>query len=463
MHVYNARLGAWLRLATCAFAVTLTACGDSPSESVARVPARLDVVSGNTQEAVVGTELPEPLVVRVTDDRGKPLAGQVVNFRVVSGGGSVFAGTAQTNAQGEARERWTLGTSTAPADSQRVEVRAVDPTTGAAIVFGSFNATAKAGAAAEVVPLGSPALTSAAGTTLADSVAVRVLDRFRNPVPGQSVTWSVTAGGGTVDAATSTTNSAGVARAAWTLGTRAGDAQTLSATAGSLPAATLTATVTSGPAAAISRASVDGGTFTVNASRTLLAKVVDRYGNPVRGAQVSWTVESGGGKLGAATTTTDAGGFASVGWNLGTVPGQQAASAAIAGAEGSPATYTATAVAGPPEALRFRVHPTDSRAEVPISPQVQVELLDAYGNLSTSGSYSVMLRAAPTSTIGWIKESPTSTHVTTVSSGGVVLFSTVSIRLQTPQQGVFRLVATMFHPSGTGNFSAESNSFNVTP
>ncbi|HEX9936136.1 MAG TPA: hypothetical protein VGB15_03410, partial [Longimicrobium sp.] len=80
---------------------------DSPSDVRAGPPARLDVVAGNNQQGTVARELASPLVVRVVDAAGKAVRGQVVNFVVVSGGGSVFAGTAVTNHDGVAQERWT--------------------------------------------------------------------------------------------------------------------------------------------------------------------------------------------------------------------------------------------------------------------------------------------------------------------------------------------------------------------
>ena len=112
-----------------------------------RAPTDVDVggivlliVSGNGQSGPSNTELPDPLVVKVTKPNGNPLKGQIVNFVVVEGGGSVFAGVAQTNTQGVAQEFWTLG---APGP-QTLEVRAVDPATGAKLVFGTFTATALA-------------------------------------------------------------------------------------------------------------------------------------------------------------------------------------------------------------------------------------------------------------------------------------------------------------------------------
>ena len=59
---------------------------DSPTEpDETHIPASLDIVAGNSQEGVVGTELANPLVVRVEDASGNPVAGQLVNFRVTAG------------------------------------------------------------------------------------------------------------------------------------------------------------------------------------------------------------------------------------------------------------------------------------------------------------------------------------------------------------------------------------------
>jgi hypothetical protein len=62
------------------------------------------VVSGDAQSGVIGLELPKPIVIQALDKRGKPISGQLVNFRVVGGGGSVYAGASSTNRDGLAQE-----------------------------------------------------------------------------------------------------------------------------------------------------------------------------------------------------------------------------------------------------------------------------------------------------------------------------------------------------------------------
>jgi hypothetical protein len=117
------------------------ACGSS-TEPGGGPAASIVVVSGGGQQAEVGTELPSAVVVKARDASDRPIPGQLINFVVVGGGGSVFAGSAETNAQGEARERWTLGT---VAGEQVLEARAVDQSSGNPLVFGRIRATAVPG------------------------------------------------------------------------------------------------------------------------------------------------------------------------------------------------------------------------------------------------------------------------------------------------------------------------------
>ena len=201
------------------------ACESSSAPNDVAGPFLLQLVSGDQQSGVVGQELADPLVARVVDSASRPITGQLVNFRVVSGGGSVFAGAALTDDSGVVRERWTLGTSTA--DSQRVEARAVDNTTGAPLVFGVFNASALADAAATLSKVAGDSQLSALGSPQPESLAVRISDQYGNPVPDDSVLW--TAGSGSVSPARTASNAAGVAKTQWTLdSTRSSDTATAS-------------------------------------------------------------------------------------------------------------------------------------------------------------------------------------------------------------------------------------------
>jgi hypothetical protein len=186
--------------------------GQDGSTRTGQVAAKLEIVAGEGQSGVAGVELSQAVVVRVSDATGVPVAGQVINFVVTAGGGHVFAGVALSNAAGEARERWTLGPGIGP---QRLEARAVDATTGAALVFATFSADAVAGPPAQV-RVASGNLVGTLGTQL--SAAAAVLDANGNAVAGVPVTFAVTAGGGSVDPETAVTNDAGLASTTWMLG-----------------------------------------------------------------------------------------------------------------------------------------------------------------------------------------------------------------------------------------------------
>src|SRR6266550_1103788 len=137
-------------------------------------PISLSVVSGDGQSGVAGTQLAQPLIVKVTVN-GYPRPLQVLNFRVVQGNGSIFGGTELTDVRGIAQELWTLGTKAG--DPQKVEVRAVDPVTGTAQVFATFTAVARTGATTRLAVSGLP---SALTSGVSSPISATAQDAFGN-------------------------------------------------------------------------------------------------------------------------------------------------------------------------------------------------------------------------------------------------------------------------------------------
>jgi len=68
----------------------------------------LNRVSGDAQISAVGSDLPSPLVVRVTDTRGKPIAGMSLVWAATDSGRLDLERTA-SNDSGLVRAAWTLG------------------------------------------------------------------------------------------------------------------------------------------------------------------------------------------------------------------------------------------------------------------------------------------------------------------------------------------------------------------
>ncbi|MFC1639220.1 WD40/YVTN/BNR-like repeat-containing protein [Gemmatimonadota bacterium] len=116
------------------------ACTEPPTEPVLDFEnVSFSIAGGDGQVGIVGHELSDPLIIKLQRGEGEPVRGVLVSFRVVEGGGSMYAGTSITDPHGKAQDYWTLGMQPG---QNAVEVRAVDPTDGTKMLFGSFTATA---------------------------------------------------------------------------------------------------------------------------------------------------------------------------------------------------------------------------------------------------------------------------------------------------------------------------------
>jgi hypothetical protein len=297
--------------------VLLSCRGDGPAGNSRQVPAALQVVSGDAQQDTVGKELAAPVVVRVVDAEGRPVAGQAVNFRVTGGGGSVFAGAAVTGADGIVRERWTLGTSTA--DAQTLEARAVDNSTGAGLVFGAFTATPLADAPAVMEYVSGNGQRGAPGAELGDSLLVRLLDEYGNPTPGVTVTFTPGTGAGTLSRTTDVTSATGHASTRWTLDPAARGLRSVAAAAGDVATAfEARAVVPPGPPARLVVVSGDEQLGRVGEPLPLhnVVRVEDANGNPVPGVTVRFGHPSFASRLDPPVAVTDDEGLARTRWTL---------------------------------------------------------------------------------------------------------------------------------------------------
>ena len=363
-------------------AVAVAGACDSPSDSddAPGLPARVEITSGNDQRARVGTELAQPLVARVLDEDGRPVPNAVVNFRVTSGGGSVFTGAVQADAKGEARERWTLGTVTA--DSQRVEVRVSNAATANPVALATFRAVADADAPARVEAVSGSGQAGSSGAALPDSLAARVLDRFSNPVPGAAVTWTVVSGGGQITP-TSTSNAAGIAKAVWTLGARLDSAQVAEVSVGTTTRARFSALAGVTPGTRFTKTGGDAQTGPILARlpQPLKVVVLHENGTPVVGVTVGWQQSLGSGYVTQPTSVTNAQGEAVTEWVLGEKTGTRTVTAVLTPGtftETQPVVFTATPTPGAPN-LILKVAGDRAGGAGEAGP-ISVVVTDMYGN-----------------------------------------------------------------------------------
>lgn len=98
-------------------------------------------VLGDGQEGDTGAFLPSPLVVRVADRYGNPVAGVAVTWRVVTGGGSISDASGATDAGGAATATWRMGTAEGEQRAQAV-VGDLPPVTFTAAAYGGLTITA---------------------------------------------------------------------------------------------------------------------------------------------------------------------------------------------------------------------------------------------------------------------------------------------------------------------------------
>jgi hypothetical protein len=185
----------------------LGACGDKFVDFVNVVTPPILVGTSLTvssasqnQTGIAGDTLPTPISVRVFDQFGNPLAGALVNWTVLSNGGSVPQASSLTDLNGDASIVWTLG-ATAGADT----LQAALPSGATAII----TATGIAGPYASLTTVSGDGQTVLAGSTTAPFV-VKAADANGNAVAGQTVTWVYT-GNGTVMNGSSITDADGLA------------------------------------------------------------------------------------------------------------------------------------------------------------------------------------------------------------------------------------------------------------
>jgi adhesin/invasin len=367
-------------------------------------PYAMAIDSGNAQTATVNTSVLVKPTVLVRDQYNNPVPAASITFSVTGGGGTVAPVTAvATDAGGRARATsWTLGT-TAAANTLQAQAAGVTPVT--------FTATGTAGAPAATSKTAGDTQSVTVNTAVSVAPTLRVTDQFGNPVESVTVTFNVASGGGALTSGTKKTDVSGLAAVgSWTLGKVAG-ANTLAATAASLPTATFAATANPDAADSLNLSGGNNQTDTVKATLATpcTVRVSDQYGNGVPGKTVTWGV-TGGGSI-TATSVTNSSGIANATRVFGTVAGSQGAAATLAGLIGSPVSFNATATHGAPTTiLKFAGDGQSATAGSAVAIPPVARVVDQYGNsvsglnvafaVTAGGGSVVPTTAIPTDTAG---------------------------------------------------------------
>lgn len=334
--------------AVMAAGLALGGCPVQP-EQQAQTELTLAIADGNTQSAPSGGTLPADLVVVYSAGESTFGSNVSVFWTVESGGGTVGSGTTITDSRGRATNRWTLGPD--------VGAQTVKATVGAKSV--TFSATATPNLPHLEIVAGNNQ-SGTAGAALSVDPAVQYKDANGQPLARATfLHWYVTAGGGTLTGGGSTVNAItdgqGRASIGWTLG--AAGTQTLVASPDSVRsplAVTFTATAAAAPTPTYHIVIVSGnnqsGTAGTPLGQPLQVRILDQSNNPPATARpVRWTIQSGGGSVGAPATNSDGQGATSNTWTLGGAVGAQTVIASPSESPTDPGavTFTATAAAAP--------------------------------------------------------------------------------------------------------------------
>ena len=326
---------------TFGLAASLASC--SVDDSLRPQFVTLEVVSGTDQTGYVGATLLEPLVVRARNEKGEPVPGVRLSWSVLSGGGDIAAAPTETNDQGEAEASFRLGN---VLGSQAAQAFAFE--TDALPV--RFDATATPAPASTLTLLTGDGQSGVAGTALPQEIAIRLNDAFGNVVPGTSVSFVVTSGGGATNVPSAVSDNAGVVRFRWTLGPVAGT-QSVSAVIFGVTPLVIEAIARAASPSNIVVQSGAGQSALPGAQlpEALVARVEDQYGNPISNVIVTWTpVGSGAGSVSPPTSQSNAEGDASTVWTLGPSGGAKEVRATASG-------ITAPAVFSGAGQIAFRV------------------------------------------------------------------------------------------------------------
>ena len=305
--------------------------------TVSQVATTLVKISGDSQTADPGVALANAFVVEVRDQAGTAMSNVSVTFAVTAGGGTLSTTTATTGTNGQAETTLTLGTTVVGANTVEATVTGITEKI-------TFTATANR-KATTLVKVSGDSQTAGPGVALANAFVIEARDQSGAAMSDVSVTFNVTAGGGTLSAASATTNASGQAETTLTLGATVVGANTVEASAaGITEKLTFTATANQ-VATTLTKVSGDSQTGNPGAALTnaFVVEVQDQAGSAMSDVSVTFNVTAGGGTLSAASVTTNASGQAETTLTLGaTVVGENTVEATVAGIT-EKLTFTATA------------------------------------------------------------------------------------------------------------------------
>lgn len=374
------------------------------------------IASGGTgQTGVCGSALATAFSVTVKNASGALASGVTVLWDSTSDG-TFSSSTSTTDGSGVASSTLTLG-SVAGTQTATATVLGVGVIT--------FSATATAVAVASVMSPNSTLDQSAAtSSTVAAPPSVLVTDQFGNPFAGKTVTFAVTAGGGSRSPATVDTGADGIATlTSWTLGGSVG-VNTLTASVSGLTGSPITFTASAVTATPTQIAVTAGGSQTGvvagQAATAITFRVRDGSNNNLQGVAVAFSTNLG--SLSASSGTTDASGLASVTLTTDTTVGTATVTGSVLAGTISTSTTVVSTFGTATKVLITTQAASNGSSGTALPGQPIIRITDANGNTVTSGASSTL-----TVTITIVSGNGAPTGNTQAAVAGVATFTAFAI------------------------------------
>ncbi|CDZ76660.1 putative lipoprotein, rSAM/lipoprotein system [Legionella massiliensis] len=399
--------------------------------------------SGTPQTTVVTKAFGQPLVVQVTDSNNNPVPNQLVTFTVPSSGASAVlsAMTGTTDNNGIVSV-----TATANGTAGSYQITAAIAGISAPAVFSFTN---NPGAPARIKAKGGTPQATTVTQPFGSPLVVLVTDSYDNPVPNQSVIFTLPSSGAsaTLSSLTATTDSSGYASVTATANTTAGFYVVSAKVSGFnvSTAAYFSLTNTAGTAAAIAVKSGSGQSTTVGTAfpDALIATVTDTFGNPVPFAIVNFTAPGSlaSAKLSSDTVITDIKGHASVTATASDTPGEYAVVATVNGTSAT-TNFDLSNTAGAPANITVNSGtPQSATVGTQFTQPLEAKVTDAFGN------------PVPYAKVTFTAPAPNSGAGATLSSSTMVGTIT-TITATTDSNGLASVTATANTKAGSYGVSA---------
>ena len=325
--------------------VVETEISEQQQQQPSPMPTALAILLDDYQTGLPGKALPNPFVVEVRNQNGDPLEGVTVRFAVTAGGGSLSHTSVDTDADGLAQTTLTLGnepgTNTVEASAEGISQ---------STVF-SAEASLPLPIPTRLLTVSGSNQSGMTGEALTNSFVVEVRDQNDDLLEGVTVTFSVSAGGGSLSHTSVDTDADGLAQTTLTLGNEPGT-NTVTASAEGISQSTVFSAEASLPLPIPTRlltvsGSNQSGMTGEALTNSFVVEVRDQNDDLLEGVTVTFSVSAGGGSLSHTSVDTDADGLAQTTLTLGNEPGTNTVTASV---EGITETVTFNAVA---ELLQF--------------------------------------------------------------------------------------------------------------